>query len=126
MLKSLLREPLVHFLLLGTALFVLDAWLRPAVPTAAGGEIVVSEARVRNLAQNFARTWQRPPTREELDGLIESHVREEVMVREALASRSASTATTRSSAAACSRSWNSSRRKPPPSPSRPMRNSRST
>ena len=45
----------------------------------------MSEARVRKLAQNFARTWQRPPTREELDGLVESHVREEVMVREALA-----------------------------------------
>jgi hypothetical protein len=85
MLKSLLREPLVHFLLLGAALFLLDAWLRPAAPAAASTEIVVSEARIRNLAQNFARTWQRPPTREELDGLVESYVREEVMVREALA-----------------------------------------
>ena len=84
MLRSLLREPLVHFLMLGAALFVLDA-LRPASPVAATSEIVVSQARVRNLAQNFARTWQRPPTREELDGLIESHIREEVMVREALA-----------------------------------------
>ena len=45
----------------------------------------MSTARVRNLAQNFTRTWQRPPTREELAGLIESYVREEVMVREALA-----------------------------------------
>jgi hypothetical protein len=85
MLKSLAREPLVHFLLLGAALFLLDAWLRPAAAPAATTEIVVSEARIRNLAQNFARTWQRPPTREELDGLVESHVREEVMVREALA-----------------------------------------
>jgi len=84
MLRSLLREPLVHFLVLGAALFVLDA-LRPAGPVAATSEIVVSQARVRNLAQNFARTWQRPPTREELDGLIESHIRDEVMVREALA-----------------------------------------
>jgi hypothetical protein len=85
MLKSLAREPLVQFLLLGAALFLLDAWLRPAAAPAATTEIVVSEARIRNLAQNFARTWQRPPTREELDGLVESHVREEVMVREALA-----------------------------------------
>jgi PPIC-type PPIASE domain len=85
MLKSLLREPLVHFLLLGAALFALDAWLRPTAATAANTEIVVSEARIRNLAQNFRRTWQRPPTREELDGLVESHVREEVLYREALA-----------------------------------------
>jgi hypothetical protein len=81
----LAREPLVHFLLLGAALFLVDAWLRPATAPAGQGEIVVSEARIRSLAQNFSRTWQRPPTRDELDGLVASHVREEVMVREALA-----------------------------------------
>jgi hypothetical protein len=81
----LLREPLVRFLLLGAALFALDAWLRPAADAAAGGEIVVSEARVRSLAHNFRRTWQRPPTPEELDALVREHVREEVLYREALA-----------------------------------------
>ncbi len=85
MLKSLAREPLVQFLLLGAAFFALDAWLRPTSANTASTEIVVSEARVSNLAQNFRRTWQRPPTREELDGLVESHVREEVFYREALA-----------------------------------------
>jgi hypothetical protein len=84
MLRSLAREPLVHFLLLGTVLFALDAWLRPAATATASAEIVVSEARIRNLAQTFRRTWQRPPTREELDGLVESYVREEVLYREAL------------------------------------------
>jgi len=45
-------------------LFVLDGWLRPPASAAkSAGEIVVSEARIRNLAQNFGRTWQRPPTR---------------------------------------------------------------
>jgi hypothetical protein len=82
-MRSLAREPLVHFLLLGALLFALDAWLRPT--TSATGEIVVSEARVRSLAQNFSRAWQRPPSREEIDGLVEDHIREEVLVREALA-----------------------------------------
>jgi len=85
MIRKLLREPLVHFLLLGAALFALDAWLRPSGPPTANAEIVVSEARIRNLAQNFRRTWQRPPTRVELEGLVEAHVREEVFYREALA-----------------------------------------
>jgi parvulin-like peptidyl-prolyl isomerase len=85
MLKLLLREPLVQFLLLGAVLFVLDAWLRPAAAPVAATQIVVSETRIDNLAQNFRRTWQRPPTKQELDGLIESFVKEEVMVREALA-----------------------------------------
>jgi parvulin-like peptidyl-prolyl isomerase len=85
MFKSFLREPLILFLLLGAALFVLDAWLRPAASPAGDTEIVVNEARIRSLAQNFQRTWQRPPTREELDGLVESYVREEVLYREAMA-----------------------------------------
>ena len=33
----------------------------------------------------FSRTWQRPPTRDELEGLIRDRVREEVYYREALA-----------------------------------------
>jgi PPIC-type PPIASE domain len=85
MLKSLLREPLVHFLLLGALLFALNAWLRPAPVADAGGEIVVSEGRVRNLGEGFRRTWQRPPTRSELDSLIQDYIRDEVLYREALA-----------------------------------------
>jgi len=84
-LRSLLREPLVHFLLFGAALFLLDARLRPVAAPGASMDIVVSEARVRNLAQNFRRTWQRPPTQSELDGLVQDFVREEVFYREALA-----------------------------------------
>jgi hypothetical protein len=86
MLRSILREPLVQFLLLGAALFALDAWVRPAAAPAAGtSEIVVSEARIRNLVQTFRRTWQRPPSQAELDNLIKDYVREEVLYREALA-----------------------------------------
>lgn len=83
--RALLREPLVHFVLLGAVVFALERWAVPAVRPAAGADIVVSEARLRSLAQNFQRTWQRPPTRVELDGLIDGYVREEVLVREALA-----------------------------------------
>jgi hypothetical protein len=78
------KEPIVQFLALGTALFLLHGLLRP--PGAApGGEIVVSDARAAALAATFARTWQRPPTRSELEALIDDHIRTEVLVREALA-----------------------------------------
>ena len=85
MLRTLLREPLLHFLLLGALLFAMNAWLSPAPVGDTGGEIVVSEGRIRTLAQGFRRTWQRPPTRTELEGLIEDYVREEVLYREAVA-----------------------------------------
>ena len=77
-------EPIVQFLLLGGGLFLLQGMLRPP-GAASGGEIVVSDARVATLAQVFQRTWQRPPTQGELEGLIDDHIREEVLVREALA-----------------------------------------
>ncbi|HXV24583.1 MAG TPA: peptidylprolyl isomerase [Alphaproteobacteria bacterium] len=57
----------------------------------AGGEredlrdtIVVTEGRVQQLAEVFAKTWQRPPTQDELRGLVDAYVKEEVYYREAL------------------------------------------
>jgi hypothetical protein len=82
--KKLLREPLFHFLLLGAALF--GVWLlRKDGGGSDGGRIVVTRARIDQLATGFARTWQRPPTDQELAGLVQDFVREEVYVREAAA-----------------------------------------
>ncbi len=79
--ESWWREPLLHFLLLGTLLFVVNAFWDQWFP--AQGNIVINEGRVRMLAENFRRTWQRPPTASELDGLIEEQIRDEVLTREA-------------------------------------------
>jgi hypothetical protein len=83
-LGRLLREPLVQFLLLGAALFLLYQAVSPA-PEVAPNRIVVDAGQVARLAQQFERTWLRPATRAELDGLIEDHVTEEILYREALA-----------------------------------------
>jgi hypothetical protein len=48
-------------------------------------EIVVTMARVEALAENFAKTWMRPPTPEEMKGLVDDYVAEEVFYREAIA-----------------------------------------
>jgi len=83
-LKKLLREPLVHFLLLGTVLFAAHGVLVKRV-TSAPGKIVVSQIRIDHLTEGFARTWLRAPTAEELEGLIRDFIREEVYYREAMA-----------------------------------------
>lgn len=84
MIKRFLREPLVHFLILGVAVFLL--FKVAATPGAAPDRrIVVSSGKTDQLATAFVRTWQRPPTAEELNGLIEDHVRDEVLYRESLA-----------------------------------------
>lgn len=76
-----LRDPLLHFALLGAALF--------AVFTLTGDEtlrddrIVVSAAQQEQLAAAFQRTWRRPPSAADRESLIEEWVREEMAFREA-------------------------------------------
>jgi hypothetical protein len=77
------REPLVHFLLLGTAIFV-GYGLVAGDRGAKDGEIIISQGKIENLASTFARLWHRPPTERELAGLLEDYLREEVFYREAL------------------------------------------
>ena len=83
-MRRLLREPLVHFLGLGVLLFLLYGWLQGGVLTAPE-EIVVSRGQLLNLQLQFERVWQRAPTAQELQGLVDSWVREEVFYREGLA-----------------------------------------
>ncbi len=79
-----LREPLLHFLLIGAALFLLYRALNGNEPSSPRS-IVVSESRVEALAENFAKTWMRPPSAPELKGLVDDYVAEEVYYREAVA-----------------------------------------
>lgn len=85
-LKRLLREPLLHFLLLGAAVFALFEWTAPpAAPGADDKRIEVSEAQMRQLADRFRTTWRRPPTTAELENILNAYLREEILVREARA-----------------------------------------
>ncbi len=83
-LKKLLAEPLLHFFLIGALLFVLYGWLNAQE---AGGqeEIVITTSMLDQMEETFQRTWQRPPTAEELDGLIDGWVREEILYRQGVA-----------------------------------------
>ena len=83
-IRGLAREPLLHFFLLGVALFALYAGLHRNLP-AAPNEIFVSRAQVSSLQAQFERVWQRPATAAELQHLVDNWVREEVFYREGLA-----------------------------------------
>jgi hypothetical protein len=83
-LRKISREPLVHFLVLGAGLFLLyGVFNRTSEPEP--NQIVVTQARIDQLAAGFERVWHRPPTTEELDALVADHVRGEIYCREAIA-----------------------------------------
>ena len=78
-----LKEPLLHFMLLGALIFI--AYGQLSGDGAREGEIVVSRGQQDNLSHGFTRTWQRAPTAEEFKGLLDNYVREEIAYRAGVA-----------------------------------------
>ena len=74
------RDPLFICLVLGMVVFVVDGWLgRPPQQ-----HIEVTAADVARVDAQWRAEMGRPPTEQELSALIDRHVREEVLYREAL------------------------------------------
>ena len=81
-----LREPLLHFLSIGLALFAVYAGMhRGPAGIESPRQIVLSWDDLRQMHMLFESQWRRPPTPEELSALVEDKVREEVLYRDALA-----------------------------------------
>jgi hypothetical protein len=83
-MKRILKEPLLHFLLLGAVLFAAYGVLSRG-GASEPGRIVVTPGKIENLQASFSRVWQRPASPAELDGLVQDYIREEVLAREAMA-----------------------------------------
>jgi hypothetical protein len=83
-LKKWLKEPLLHFLLIGAALFFFYAYQNDGYVDY-DKRIVISKADINRLQTLWEKKWQRPPVDSELQGLLEQQIKEEVMYREALA-----------------------------------------
>jgi PPIC-type PPIASE domain len=81
--RHILREPLLHFLLLGLALFLYFGRIAP--DDDGKRRIVVTQADVDLLSTQFQGTWSRSPTAVELRGLVDSYVRDEILYREGVA-----------------------------------------
>ena len=81
-MRAVLREPLLHFLLLGAALFALDAI---GSDETEGDRIVVSELVRRDLAQSWESAHGEQPSADQIDELVERWIDEEVLYREGLA-----------------------------------------
>src|SRR5512140_3519396 len=79
-IRQLLGEPMLHFLLIGFALFV--AYNRLSPDRSSGSRIVVTQGVVDDLTTQHVAARGRPPSATELRHLIDAYVREEILYRE--------------------------------------------
>lgn len=82
-MKELLKQPLLHFLLIGLALFILFALLNKEGD--AENTIIIDQSDLERTIATWEMQWNRPPTAEELTNLLKSNIRQEVFYQEALA-----------------------------------------
>ena len=82
--KTLLREPIVLFILIGSVLYLLQAMAINNKPSASK-QIIITSEQLKQLESGFSNTWMRLPTEVEMEGLIADQIRNEVFYREALA-----------------------------------------
>jgi PPIC-type PPIASE domain len=83
LLKSLLKEPLLHFVAMALVIFaVYGVFSRGG--TLAPDRIIVTAPKIEQMAAIFAKTQHRPPTADELKALIDNYIKDEIYYREAL------------------------------------------
>jgi peptidyl-prolyl cis-trans isomerase C len=83
MLIKILKEPLLHFAVISVFIFILyDVIGQKQEKT---DEITVTLNDINNLKSNWINKWGVSPTEEELNSLIDEHIKEEIFYREALA-----------------------------------------
>lgn len=80
MINKIIKEPLVHFLLLGWLIFVVYQWRQgPEM----GDTVEVSAQTVTTLANQYRKTWMREPTRQELQQAVDHFVANQLFAERA-------------------------------------------
>jgi len=83
-IRTVMREPLLHFLLAGAGLFLLFNVVSDS-ETTGDEQIIVTSGQIEHLVTLFVKTRVRPPSDAELRGLVDNFILEEVLYREARA-----------------------------------------
>jgi hypothetical protein len=79
-IRTLVGEPLLHFLVIGIALFVAYRWVSPS--DSSGARIVITQGVVDDLVAQHVAARGREPSTTELNRLIESYLHDEILYRE--------------------------------------------
>lgn len=81
----LIREPLVHFLVIGASIFLLYGIMGQQNVEEQERAITITAGEIAWLTDSWQKRWNRPPTAEEREGLIKQYLREMILYREAVA-----------------------------------------
>ncbi|CAN7496300.1 peptidylprolyl isomerase [Pseudomonas sp. LjRoot277] len=84
LIKRCIRQPLFHFLIAGFSLFVLYGGLHRSTLDQDPQRIEITPEVVQRIAISWLARWQRPASEQQLQGLIDEYVKEEILYREAL------------------------------------------
>ena len=84
-IQRLLREPLLHFLAIGAALFIGYALLKPSIEAESPHQIALTLDELGQLEMLFESQWHRQPTPDEFTAMVETKIKQEILYREALA-----------------------------------------
>ncbi len=81
-MKKILKEPFLHFILIGAAMFLLYGLVNER--TDSKNTIIINDFDVSSLISKWEMQWKRPPTEQELQKLINLNIKQEVFYQEAL------------------------------------------
>ena len=81
----LFTEPLIQFLIIGACIYGAYALFGAPEADFRDTRVHVNSARINAFISEWESRWNRPPTREEIDGLIQSYIKEDVLYRQAVA-----------------------------------------
>jgi hypothetical protein len=79
-IRTIVREPLIHFLVIGALIFGIDYALHP--PAKDEKVIVVTKALRQSFIENFDEDKERVPTEDELKNMVDAWVASEILYRE--------------------------------------------
>ena len=81
----LFTEPLIQFLVIGAAIYGAYSLFGTPEEDFRDTLVHVDSNRINAFISEWESRWNRPPTQQEIDGLIQSYIREDVLYRQAVA-----------------------------------------
>jgi len=83
-LTRLFKEPLLQFLIIGAAIYGAYAWFASPEDDYRDNTILVDANRINVMISEWEARWSRSPTRQEIEGLIQAYIKEDVLYRQAV------------------------------------------